>query len=104
MMFVIQRQKDKLYYNSNTYKWVELDKARNFKRFSDIKSFFHNNNVIQSGLFHCEKVNGKLKYGHTLLSDVKIIGVKLQPIHDNKINKEFMDNLQNTGILKELEK
>lgn len=46
-MFVIRRTKDKLFYNSNTLKWVELAKARVFKTKAGAYSFirYHHNKI-----------------------------------------------------------
>ena len=38
-MYAIRRKSDKLFYNSSTWKWVELEKARIFKKTGDITAF-----------------------------------------------------------------
>ena len=80
MWHVIRRKKDNLFYNN--LKWVELEKARLFKRKSDVSSFL-NYNCSNKGLASfngMDRNTMKLNIRYTLPEDFEIIRVQLNII------------------------
>jgi hypothetical protein len=81
MAFAIRRKTDNLFYNRSTFSWVLLEKARIFKRISDLNSFLRVNDNNGTGLpYSVGKYVEGVSYpeiNYALKNNYEIVEVKL---------------------------